>query len=150
MGEPGLCEGPPAKNGESYRFFWLHWLEDPLLVRVDIPKEGHAQMTLKAVGHPDGPEFPSFKVRERRMLDEMDIVRLRDMIDQADFWSLSPRVEDPSRFGVDGAQWITEGKKDGTCHVVDRWSPEKGPYHELGVSFLLYMARLKLLYQEVY
>ena len=28
--------------------------------------------------------------------------------------------------GVDGAQWIFEGVKDSTYHVVDRWSPDNG------------------------
>ncbi len=49
-----------------------------------------------------------------------------------------------------GAQWLAEAVKDGQYKVVDRWSPEKGPIHTLGIVMLIDLAKLKLLYQEVY
>ena len=42
------------------------------------------------------------------------------------------------------------GVKDGTYHVVDRWSPDKCEVHSLGIMMLIDLAKLKLLYQEVY
>ena len=34
--------------------------------------------------------------------------------------------------GVDGAQWLVEGIKDGRYHLVDRWSPTDGPVRQSG------------------
>ncbi len=60
-----------------------------------------------------------------------------------------PRLK-TDEIGVDGAQWIVEGIKDGRYKVVDRWSPEKGAVRALGLTMLLDLAKLKLQYREVY
>ena len=83
-----------------------------------------------------------------------------DRINEIGFWGL-PTYEKPKegvgangektlQIDVDGAQWILEGVKDGKYQVTDRWSPENGPMHTLGIMMLIDLARLKLLYQEVY
>jgi hypothetical protein len=51
---------------------------------------------------------------------------------------------------LDGAQWILEGVKNGKYQVTDRWSPEVGPIRNLGIMMLIDLAKLKLLYEEVY
>jgi hypothetical protein len=49
------------------------------------------------------------------------------------FWKT--RTQDPS-FGFDGAQWILESKVGDDYHFVDRWSPEDGLVHDIGLQFL--------------
>jgi len=69
-------------------------------------------------------------------------------IEEAGFWN-TPSV-DNSRIMNDGAQWIVEGLKGGTYHLVDRQSPENGVAWELGRMFLFELAKLKLPKDEIY
>jgi hypothetical protein len=40
--------------------------------------------------------------------------------------------------------------KDGKYHVVDRWSPSRGPVHELGIALALTLAHLKIPKDQIY
>ena len=62
------------------------------------------------------------------------------------FWKLPSIQEDR---GVDGAQWIIEGARNGTYHIVDRWSPEDGEIRALGLLMLNDLAKMKLAAKEV-
>ncbi len=73
-----------------------------------------------------------------------------DRVQELGYWDLPTREEKTDVIGLDGAQWVIEATKDGTYKVVDRWSPEKGPVRTLGLIMLLDLAKLKLLYQDVY
>jgi hypothetical protein len=57
----------------------------------------------------------------------------------------------PSRrdLGLDGAQWVIEGRRVDAYHVVDRWSPRGGPYRDAGLAFLQ-LAGLSATGKEVY
>lgn len=51
---------------------------------------------------------------------------------------------------MDGAEWSIEGVKDGTYHVVTRWTPRQGPIYTLGRFFLFDLARLQIPKDEFY
>lgn len=53
-----------------------------------------------------------------------------EIIEQNNFWKLPSN--DDSRIGCDGAEWLLEGVKDGTYHVVSRCSPENGEVRTIG------------------
>jgi hypothetical protein len=81
-----------------------------------------------------------------------------DQINEAGFWDLATYEKEVVgadgkkivEVHVDGAEWILEGVKDGKYKIADRWSPEKGPVRALGLTMLMDLAKLKLLYEEVY
>jgi len=83
-----------------------------------------------------------------------------DRINEVGFWGppsyekpkegVGPNGENTVEIGLDGAQWILEGVKNGKYQVTDRWSPEVGPIRNLGIMMLIDLAKLKLLYEEVY
>ncbi|HJZ66445.1 MAG TPA: hypothetical protein VKD70_19120 [Candidatus Acidoferrum sp.] len=73
-----------------------------------------------------------------KFLAQLDVYKIWD----------EPALEE--RNGLDGARWIFEGIKGGKYHVVDRWSPEKGPVRKIGLAMMTKLAKLKLLYDEVY
>ena len=52
--------------------------------------------------------------------------------------------------GVDGAQWIIEGVRNGTYHVVDRWSPREGQVRALGLFMVTELAKMKFAADELY
>ena len=62
-------------------------------------------------------------------LDARRVRQFTSALGTLNFWNLP--AADPTRFGHDGAQWILEGVKGGRYHVIDRWSPEDGPYRKL-------------------
>ena len=69
-------------------------------------------------------------------------------INGAHFWE-TPQ-DDPVGKGVeDGAEWIFEGHRAGTYHLITRRSPEGGPLRSLGETFLD-TARLSFPTSEVY
>jgi len=149
MKEPGLCEVSVPEEAETYRFIWLRTYDKPMVVRVDMEPNGSARVTVKAADEWSGDEPGKLKTTKTRKLSSQEAEHLRSIVNEADFWRLPSRVNS-GIFVLHGASWTLEGTKGGTCHVVDRESPESGPLRSLGLGFLLNIARLKLLYQEVY
>ncbi len=74
--------------------------------------------------------------------------RLLGQIEENNFWRTQSIQETPG--GPDGAHWIIEGVRDGTYHVVDRWSPEDGEIRALGLFMVNDLAKMKLAAKEVY
>ena len=64
------------------------------------------------------------------------------------FWN-EPHERD-EHGGNDGSQWIIEGVKDGQYRIEDKWSPEAGPIHELGMAMVIGLAGLKVPQKEIY
>jgi hypothetical protein len=57
--------------------------------------------------------------------------KLQQALNAAQFWALSTAGEE---VGLDGAQWLIEGRRGQTYHAIDRWSP-RGAVHDLGRLF---------------
>ena len=57
-------------------------------------------------------------------------------LENISFWELPG--PDPKMGGFDGAQWVLEGLRDGSYHVVDRWTPRGEPYRNLCLMLLRY------------
>ncbi|PYV47582.1 MAG: hypothetical protein DMG94_05690 [Acidobacteria bacterium] len=77
--------------------------------------------------------------------EQMD--KFLERVKGAGFWEI-PSYE--KTWGLDGAQWIIEGVEDGKYHVVDRWTPTKGPIRELGMTLVFTLAQLKIPQDELY
>lgn len=136
MAEPSLWEQREQGRAESYRFLWLRTFNRPIAVRVSFSDSADsAVVTVKVLSGAGGYEPGRLVVADTRSLDPTKAEQLRRILDQVDFWSL-PTSEENDLLGVDGAQWIVEGLRDGQYHVVDRWSPDDGPVRRLGLSFL--------------
>jgi hypothetical protein len=150
MKEPGLCKVPHEPGLETYRFLWLRTWREPILVRVDRHPDGMARMTLKtARRNVDNDQIGALKTTKARKLGRQDAEYLRMILDEANFWQFPSQVHSGT-ITMDGASWTIEGTKDGVCHVVDRSTPVKGPFRRLSLAFLLDIARLKLLYRDVF
>ncbi len=51
---------------------------------------------------------------------------------------------DKSRMGTDGAEWIFEGEKNGSYHILNRWSPDDEPVRVIGLAMLRSLAKVKI------
>ena len=65
------------------------------------------------------------------VLSAADWGRLHRTLDAAKFWSLDASG---NRSGLDGADWLIEGRRKDIYHAVHRWSP-CGEIHDLGRLF---------------
>jgi hypothetical protein len=146
--EPSLSEMAKISTAESYRFIWLRSFHHPIVVRLEPKQDGTSLLTVKigsgAGGYPPGKLSESYT----RMLTVQQTQRFLALLTQTDFWRLPNPVDDNP--GEDGSQWLIEGVKGGKYHVVDRWSPKKGPVRELGMMLAFELAGIKVPTQEIY
>ena len=158
--EPSLWELSKTQTTQTYRFLWLRSFHHPISVRLDIRQDGTGLLTTKVTSGQGGYKPGALVMNKTRALTKEQTSWALDRINEIGFWGL-PTYEKPKegvgangektlQIDVDGAQWILEGVKDGKYQVTDRWSPENGPMHTLGIMMLIDLAQLKLLYQEVY
>jgi hypothetical protein len=74
------------------------------------------------------------------ILTEADCIRLKKMLEQADFWALP---ENHDRQGFDGWTWTIEGRDSERYHSSRCWCPQDGIFHDLG-SLLVKISGLEM------
>jgi hypothetical protein len=135
MGEPLLCMDLEDQSSYSYRFLWLRTFHQPVTIRMDIRNDFRtATLTAKVTDGKGGYESGKLVFVEKTAVTEQSLTHVLDLVDRCEFWDL-PSIDRRS-IGFDGAQWIIEGRRGGKYHLVDRWSPEPGPFRELALTFL--------------
>ena len=81
------------------------------------------------------------------LLSEDETQTFMNTISNPNFCKLSSAK---SSSGLDGAQWIVEGVRDGEYRIVDRWSPKEGdPVRVIG-TVALKLGRLNIPAKDVY
>lgn len=131
MREPSLSR-IRDESLETYRFLWLRSFHPPVCVRL-IRVNNLRFMSVKQLSDGgrgvDGEAiFPkTLTVDEIRPVSGAQWEHFQALLTESDFWSMPTEV---SPKGLDGAGWLLEGVKSGRYHVVDRQSPERGPYRE--------------------
>jgi hypothetical protein len=149
--EPSLWEISKSSKQQIYRFLWLRSFHAPIAVRLNINADGTAILTTKITNGKGGYEAGRLTQNKSKKLSKDQTQWFLDGVEELEYWKVpSMEEEDPQFVRVDGAQWIMEAVKDGTYKIVDRWSPEKGPIRVLGLIMLIDLAKLKLLFQDVY
>jgi hypothetical protein len=158
--EPSLWESFKTQKTQTYRFLWLRTFNHPISVRLDINQDGTGLLTTKATSGQGGYRPGKLVMNKTRKLTKEQTDWFLDRIAELGFWGLpafekdreavGPNGEKTVEIGVDGAQWILEDIKDGKYQIADRWSPETGPVRTLGIIMVIDLAKLKLLYEEVY
>jgi hypothetical protein len=123
--EGRLCSLPPGTT-EAYRFIWLRTFHPPIIVRVEQREDTHV-LIAKQLDGAGGYEPGRMVVNRTVPLRPEQWVRLRALLDSAAFWSPSGRSRDTSP-GLDGAQWVLEGVREGHYRAFDYWTPgDTGP-----------------------
>ncbi len=147
LDELSLLEEGKNASLQSYRFVWLRTFHHPVTVRLDIMADGTGKLTTKIANGAGGYEPGKLIESRSRSLTQEQTNKFLGQVKDAGFWEL-PSYEETS--GFDGSRWIIEGVKDGKYHVVDRWTPGKGPVHDLGVTLAFTLAELKIPKHELY
>jgi hypothetical protein len=151
MAEPSLWSTSKDPFVQSYRFLWLRSFHHPVSVRLEVAKDGSAKLILKVLSGAGG-YAPGHIIEDRILhISQESVSHFLALLDKAEFWdSPTEEQENADVVSLDGAQWILEGAKDGRYHVLDRWSPENGPYREAALFLALTLGRLDPRYSEVY
>jgi hypothetical protein len=147
--EPSLLRLASDTSLESYRFLWLRTFHHPVVVRLDLAPDGTGQLTTKVSSGAGGYDPGRIVENKSRPVTHEQVEEFLAKVKHDQFWDL-PSHETPATVGCDGSQWIVEGVKDGKYHVVDRWSPGKGPVRDLGLTFVVELARMKIPRAELY
>jgi hypothetical protein len=148
--EPSLWGISKSSKQEIYRFLWLRTFHPPIAIRLNVNSDGTGALTTKASNGAGGYEPGKLTKDESKSLSKAETQCFLDMVEKQKYWSLSTREEDPNVVGMDGAQWVLEGVRNGTYKIVYRWSPEDGPVRKIGFKMLFDFAKIKLPSQEVY
>jgi hypothetical protein len=138
MGEPSLSVSGP----ETYRFVWTRHLHNPVAVRVTRAGAEIAVVSVQA-----DARDPSAKRRHEFTVGPEIWKTLLAHLEAADFWNLAGDPEDNER-GLDGADWVIEGRRANIYHSVVRWEPKPGPFREacedlIKVSGLAFPAEIR-------
>ncbi len=146
--EPSLLQFAKNQSLESYRFVWLRTFHHPVVVRLDLASDGTGQLTTKVSSGAGGYDPGHIVENKSRPVTREEAEKFLARVKQEQFWEL-PSRETPATVGCDGSQWIIEGVTGGKYHVIDRWTPRKGPVRDLGLVFLK-LAQMKIPRDELY
>jgi hypothetical protein len=139
MGEPSLSVSGP----ETYRFVWVKHQRNPAAVRVT--RAGADEIAVVSV-QADARD-PATKRRHEFTVGLEAWNSLRAHLDAADFWNLAGDPAENER-GLDGADWVIEGRRANIYHSVIRWEPKPGPFRDacedlIRVSGLAFPAEIR-------
>ena len=148
LDEPSLFALTGNATAHAYRFLWLRTFHHPIAIRLNIDPDGTGMLTTKMSSGAGGYSPGKLVQDSTRRLDATQIKDFLARIEQEGFWTAPNPINDQK--GTDGSQWIIEGVKGGHYHVVDRWSPSKGPARDLGVFLAFDLAKMDIPKNEVY
>ena len=130
MAEPSLSCG--ESDQASYRFLWLRTWGHPIAVRIEVGQSN----TLTAVELDGRGGYEPGKVsrRVKRQLSAEEWKTLSHTLEALNFWKMPTLL--PATLGLDGANWVLEGRSGREYHVVDRWSPTDDGYRDFCLMFV--------------
>jgi hypothetical protein len=142
--EPPFCSEMILKQEyESYRFLWLRSFHHPVLIELINRGPGNTTVTYRELNGKGGysygrliekksidvykkfgkGEFPKDMVQE--VVDNLFTEAKTDVWEQPYELGQTIGIDGTKLIGVDGATWTIEAVKNGKCHVVTRWSPQR-------------------------
>lgn len=148
--EPSLWElSRNDKHAVVYRFLWLRSFHHSVAIRINIASDGTAEVVTKVSSGAGGYDPGRLIENQTKKLSALRVKNLLEQVKSANFWKL-PTEDNNAPRGDDGAEWILEGIQQGRYHVVERWTPSKGTYHDLCWSFVSDLAGLSIPRNEIY
>jgi hypothetical protein len=149
MGELPLSKGTTNENQATYRFIWLRTFHHPLVARLVLNGAGSGVLYVKMADGAGGYSPGKVIMNSTFILEREEAQNILSLLSKMDFWHAPTElVNGPS--GCDGSEWILEGSNRAAYHVIDRWTPQSGPLHELGLYLVFDIAKLDIPKQEIY
>jgi hypothetical protein len=109
---------PPSTERETiYRLTYLPAFSGPSVITLTVSPGGDGRVAIKTI---DGDREVT-KVDDTSTASQDQLARFLSLLDQAHFWETPTELP---RRGLDGAEWIMEGVRDGNYRTVVRWCPD--------------------------
>jgi hypothetical protein len=140
------CGADPP--GDTYRFLWLRTFHHPIAVRVALRGDAGSLVAVELDGQ-GGYDPGNVLRRIERRLTTGEATLLSTAIRTGRFWQIDTTHRPLGEMGLDGAEWILEGRRSDEYHVTHRWSPRYGPYREICLS-ILRLSGLRVQESEIY
>lgn len=116
LGEQPLW--PTSSRSEvTYRLTYIPAFSGPTVITLSVPPDGNGRVAIRTLDE----ERVITKVDETLPATRDQLDRFSRLVEQAHFWTTPTELP---RRGLDGAEWIMEGVKDGKYQAVVRWCPE--------------------------
>jgi hypothetical protein len=145
--EPSLYEISQKNDFQCYRFLWLRSFHEPVSFRITVNKNNEAVLNVKMANGAGGYKPGDIKENFEINLNSEQVIKFLDKVSTANFWDLIPDenpIEMINEKGeveilvtADGAEWVYEGIKDKTYHIVTRRSPDAGDYRNIGLYLIM-------------
>jgi len=107
----------------SYRFTHLGAFTDPQVATLTVHPDGTGRIAIRTVTE----DWEATSVDEVATIPQDQLARFFTRLDDAHFWEMPTEL---SSRGLDGAEWILEGVRDGRYHAVVRWCPDAAQHAE--------------------
>jgi hypothetical protein len=147
-GELGAAGFGPLIGDPSYRFTYLPSFHASRFVAVGLesgqPVVRGVVLTRERMDQPG-----KVSRRTRRVLTHEEWQILLQRLQNAGMWEPTDKNDSS---GVDGAQWLLEGRQDGKYRLHDVWcpSPARFPQYVKVCLYMLELARIKPPEEELY
>jgi hypothetical protein len=138
--EPSLLEGKNRRGYSVYRFLLIPSFSPSWVIRLVVNPNGTGTLAVKLGTNIRGVDSNSPREQILAVSSEQ-VNEFFNLIHEADFWSL---VTAKSGYGHDGEEWLLEGKRNGKCHVVDRWSGSMEASYSRACNYLEELSPLKV------
>lgn len=103
----------PSVPGRTFRFLYLRSFDSPVIIGLE-----NFDNTVTIYWKSFNKEWEMIEHKAKRLtVDDWD--KFESKINEVEFWDI-PTVE-KGIMGLDGSQWVLEGKSYRKYHVVDRW-----------------------------
>jgi hypothetical protein len=116
LGEKPLWP-PSTRPQETYRLTYIPAFSGPTVITLSVPPDRNGKVVIKTL---DG-ERETAKVDETLAATRDQLDRFLTFLEKAHFWTTPTEL---TRTGLDGAEWVMEGVKDGNYRTVVRWCPD--------------------------
>jgi hypothetical protein len=139
MNESSLLQLGNSSNF-NLRFLWLRSFHPPVAISVQQTGDKYS-LTVKQLSKSNGKELDTLVVSRTRILTNDEWSTFRNLFEDICFWNIPSYSPEP--LSEDGAWWVLEVVWEGRYHVVNRQSPENGPYRE-ACLYLLKLSGLEI------
>lgn len=131
---------------EVYRFTWLRTFDHPIAIRIEKFNNNYS-INWKVCNGAGGYAPGKLITDKGKAITKQDWDKFLNLLIEIDYWNLNNINSMP---GLDGSQWILEGKTKNKYNVVDDWSPgEKSKYFKC-CDFLIELTGMKIKNSEKY
>ncbi len=135
-GEPSLYQLSKQQDGPRrvVRFTWLRSFHGAIFIRVTEQRDGTWLLSARELTGTGGGRRPGLSAqRLDRPLTTAESAALSTVLNGG---PLNGMAGAECAHGLDGAEWMFETVENGAYKFVTRQSPDSGPVHDLGLTFV--------------